>query len=235
MSPRKATPEASGDGAVDLVGLGAAVRAQVNLLPPEVRSRRALGKVKVQLGLALLLVVLLCGLGFVWASFQERGAASDLDAAKDDVQSLMDQQAKYADVPLVKGQVAAAEAARTFGMSTEVLWSDYIAKILAILPPNAKIESISSMMPSPMEAGMVEVNPLADPGVGSLTFTTRSPTIPDAATWIEGLDSIPGFSDAVYSVAEIQDKDGTSYYETTSVVQVNETAFAGRFAEQEAK
>lgn len=234
MSPRNAaTPEASGDGSVDLAGLGAATRAQVNLLPPEVRSRRALGQVKLRLGLGLLVVLLLVGVGFVWASFQERNATSDLDAAKSDVQDLVSQQAKYAEVPEVKGKVAAAEAARLFGMSTEVLWSDYLGRLALALPAGAKIETIVSTMPSPMEAGAVESNPLAQPGVGTLTFTTRSPTVPDAAAWIEALDAIPGFSDATYSVAEIQDDEGTAYYATTSVVQVNQTAFAGRFAADE--
>lgn len=227
-STREAQPEVRPDYAA----LGAPVRPQVNLLPPEVWSRRALGRIKLRLGLGLLVVALLCGLAFVWAALQERDAASDLDDAKAEVQALVDQQAQYAQVPIVKGEVATAESARTFGMSTEVLWRDYLGAIAAILPPGAKIETISSLMPTPMVAGMVELNPLAATGVGTLTLTTRSPTMPDAAAWIEALDTIPGFSDAVFSTAEIQDEDGASYYRTTSVVQVNEKAFAGRFAEE---
>lgn len=225
---REMTPPPLEAGA-DLAGLGAFPWPQVNLLPPEIRSRRTLGRVKLRLGLALLLVLLLAALAFVAAMFDERNAQEELQTQQLEVQRLTEEQAKYAEVPLIKGQIAQAEAARAYGMSTEVIWVDLLRAIQAVTPPGVSIESLTITAPSPILASVAPTDPLATGSIGSITFVGSSPTLPDVAAWLDGLDSVPGFSNAAFSTAEISDDEGVVSYETTSTVQFDESIFSHRF------
>lgn len=218
---------------IDTAALGAFPRPQVNLLPPEIRSRRTLGRVKARLGLSLLIVALVAGLGYVAALWDESAAESDLASAQSEVLRLQNEQTKYAEVPLVKGQIADVEAAREYGMSTEVIWVELLSAIQAVAPENVSIATLTISAPSPTQAAAPPVNPLVTSSIGSITFTGTSTTLPDVAGWLEALNSIPGFSDADFSSAEISDNEGVVGYDLTSTVQIDATVFANRFVATE--
>lgn len=234
MSLTKTAPtqHVAGQG-VDLAGLGATRMPQVNLLPNDIRSRRALGRVKVRLGIALLFVVLVAALGFVGAIMVENAAAGELALKQQEVERLTAEQQQYAEVPQVKSEIAAIEAARELGMSTEVLWGDYLAAIQAVSPDGVSIQTLTTTMPSPTQLPVIASNPLAGQGVGEITFTTRSAQLPDIAAWITALESVPGFHDAYMTSAEVTDQSGVVYYETASSVVVDDTVFAQRFIPEE--
>lgn len=229
---REMTPPPLEAGA-DLAGLGAFPWPQVNLLPPEIRSRRTLGRVKLRLALALVLVLLLAVLAFVAAVLDEGNAQEELETQQLEVARLTEEQAQYAEVPLIKAQIAQAEAARAFGMSTEVIWVDLLKAIQAVTPPGVSIESLTITAPSPILASVAPTDPLATGSIGSISFVGSSATLPDVAAWLDGLDSVPGFSNAAFSTAEITDEEGLVTYETTSTVQVDESIFSQRFTTKE--
>src|ERR1035437_6061044 len=130
MSAKKSSAAvAATAGHVDSAGLGAPRSPQVNLLPTEIRARRALGRVK--------------------AVFVERSAASDLAAKQAEVQRLVNEQAQYGEVPVLKAQIASTESARRLGMSTEVLWKGYLGAIQAVTPADVTITQLATELPSP--------------------------------------------------------------------------------------
>lgn len=227
MSPRAAA--AAPDGRPNLAALGAPLQPQVDLLPPEVRSVRALGRAKVRLGLSLVVVTLLAVLAFGYASFMEKQANDDLATVTARVQDLEAEQAQYAEVPQVKRQVEMVKTARVFGTSTEVMWSDYLRAIEAVAPPGMTIRALTTAMPSPVEAPVSAMNPLAAASVGSLSFTARATTLPDITAWADALETIPGFADAYFSAAQITEENGETFYDVTPTVQVNDRAYALRF------
>lgn len=214
---------------LDLAGLQAAPRAQVNLLPPEVYSKRSLGKVKARLGLALVGVLLLAVAAFVYAAFAEKLAADELAQAQDEVARLQQEQLQYAEVPLVKGYISAVEAARELGTATEVLWPDYLRAVQAVTPEGVAVVELTTEMPGPITSGTPSANPLDSVSVGSITFTGQAATLPDLAAWMEALDRIPGFSDASFSTAELTSEEGVTFYAIVTTIRVDETVFAGRF------
>ncbi len=210
--------------------LGAPTVPQVNLLPPEIRSKRALGRVKVRLAVMLLVVLLVAALGFVYAAFTERDAATELATAQDEAAALVTRQEQFAEVPQVKGAINRTQEARAYGMSTEVMWRDFLFAIQAVTPQGVSFKSLVIDLPQPgMVTGTV-ANPLAQESIGTVTFTGRSTTLPNVAAWLDALDSVPGFSDPTFSTATLTDQNGASVYDVTSTVQVDRSVFANRFS-----
>lgn len=220
MSARTSTPAG--------VGL-----PQVNLLPPEVRAKRGLVRVKRWLAVGLALAVLVAAGGVVMAMLAESAAEAQLAEQQAETDRLVQEQQKYAEVPLLLGQLDQVSAARTFGMSTEVLWPDYLSAIAATAPPGVAIDLLSASAAAPGIPAALPTDALAAVSVANIAFEAESLTLPDTAAWLDGLASIPGFSDAWFSSATVSEEEGLVYYAVSATVQINEQAFAGRFDETE--
>lgn len=203
---------------------------QVNLLPPEVRAARGLQSIKRWLVIALLLVVVLCALAWMYAQSVASSAESDLQAAQQETARLTVEQTKYAEVPLVQRQLAESERAVQIGMSTEVLWTDYLNAIAAVLPEDVSIDTIGVSGATPMTAPVAPADPLQAPSLGQVAFGARSVAVPDTAELIDALNSIPGFSDAfVTSVRTESDEVSGVFYAIQATVQYDTTALSERF------
>ena len=113
---------------------GAPSLPQVNLLPPHVSAKRKLAVVRVWLALALLIVVLLTILAAAATLWEKQSAASQLADIQATNDALLHEQTKYAEAPKALRALKARESARSVAMSTEVLWSPYLAAISAATP-----------------------------------------------------------------------------------------------------
>lgn len=208
---------------------------QVNLLPPEIRAARSLGRVKRLLALLLVVAVVVAGLGYVFALNEASRAQAELSREQDETRRLIAAQAEYAEVPQVLGALEAVTRAREIGSSTEVMWRSSLVSLVETLPDDVSFESITMTSATPMLAPTPPTSPLVAPTPITILFSGRSPVLPDTAEWIEALESIENFQDAYVTSASIteEDDDGvmTPYYEVQGSVQVTEEAFALRFAE----
>jgi len=208
---------------------------QVNLLPPTIHAKRALGRTKRMLGYAMLAVVALIVGGWFVASGQRSAQEQRLVDAQSESTRLVKSQAQYAEAPRVLGQVTTALDARAQGFSTDVDWFPYVQAVFAVLPTDTKITSIAYAGATPMLLPAPAVDPLQVVSSGQLAFTTRTTEYLDTTDWVERLNKVPGFSDAWVSDVTVgsNDKLKDGYYEVTSTVQVNESAFSGRFDEKD--
>jgi Tfp pilus assembly protein PilN len=209
-----------------ITGLGL---PQVNLLPPEVRAARGLVNVKRWLALSLVLVVIVAALAYGFTILLKHNAAAELADAQTETVRLQQEEAKYAEVPQVLGDLARTEQARVQGMSTDILWKQYLDAITAVLPAGVSIDTFTVTQASPWLAAPIGTDALLDPGVGSILFTVRASTLPDSAAWLDGLEKIPGFKDATFSAAALNQTDGAPFYAVTSTVQVVDAALSHRF------
>ncbi|GEK19973.1 fimbrial assembly protein [Cellulomonas xylanilytica] len=207
--------------------------SQVNLLPPGIRARRALGRTKRQLALGLVVVLAVVVAASVAALAQLTLANARLSDAQAETAQLTEQQAKYAEVPRVLGELRRATEAQQLGFSTDVAWTPYIYAVVAVMPVDTKLTSFEMSGATPMLAPEIAADPLQAPSVSRLSYTARSKTLPDTAAWIDGLNSVYGFSDAwVSEVLIAEDEDKNVYYEVTGSVQITEDAYSDRFSSE---
>lgn len=202
---------------------------QVNLLPPEVAKTRRQKSTKRLLLLSLLLVVLVAVLGYGVALYSANEAADDLADAQSETTRLQNEKAEYAEVPRVLNQIELVQNARIAGTATEVNWAQYIEALRAVTPAGVSYESITV---SSVENG-ASMNPFVTDSIGTISFTTRSLVLPDTAAWVDAVEPLPGLSDPWFTSATRTDEDGSLYYLVQGTVNVETSALAGRFIEQE--
>jgi Tfp pilus assembly protein PilN len=229
-------PAAKGGGRRDR-GKGALLAPalpQVNLLPPEVYAARTLSRVKRWLAFVVVLALLIAAGIVVLGMLTEQAAEDELATEQLRTETLLEEQKQYAEVPFVLSQLDNIRAARELGMSTEVLWRDYVAAIAATAPQGMSIDTVNILASSPMELPPAPMTPLDEEAVGTITFTARSLTVPDTAQWVEGLAAVPGLTNAWFSSATIAEEEELAYYSVSGTVQITTEARADRFVEAEA-
>ncbi|AEE46125.1 PilN domain-containing protein [Cellulomonas fimi] len=202
---------------------------QVNLLPPEVRAARGLRTTKRWLVISLVLTVVACVGGFGFALISAAAAATELADAQAETTRLEQEQAKYAEVPEVLDALDQATLARTVGMGADVLWKPYVDALAAVLPAGVSIDTFTVTSNEPTATPVAPADPLQAPSAGQIMFTARSVTVPDSAAWLDGLESVPGFSDPWVSSVMVTDDESGTYYTVTATVQFTEAAFSHRF------
>lgn len=199
---------------------------QVDLLPPEVRQERKLKRTKRLLAVALLAIVLLAVVGWVFAKFTLVAANREVADAQADTAKLTQQQAKYAGVPQIQSQLAAARTALSSATATEVLWKPYLEALRAVTPPNVSYQSLQVTLSSDPTATSA---PLQQPAVGQIVFTANAATLPDVAAWMDAVGQLPGLSDPWFTQAAVTDENGYVYYQVSGSVQITSAALAHRF------
>jgi hypothetical protein len=203
---------------------------QVNLLPPEVNAARGLRKTKRVLLVAVAATVAGCVAVYGLAVSDAGKADDEYTAAQQRTSDLQAKQAKYREVPLVQGQLANATKALRLGMSTDIEWARYLGAITASLPKNISIDSFVVTAPTPMSPITLPADPLGGISFGSIQFTAKVDTLPDAAAWMDALDGVPGFSDSWVSTAQIGEDDTSDiHYAVAATVQLDIEAFSHRF------
>jgi Tfp pilus assembly protein PilN len=206
---------------------------QVNLLPPEVYAKRSLGRVKRWLAVVVVLALLAAAGIVVLGMLTEQAAQEELATEQTRTEMLLLEQQQYAEVPVVLSQLDSIRAARELGMSTEVLWRDYLSAIAAAAPEGVSIETMAILTSSPMELPPPPLTPLDEQAVGTITFTANSLTLPDTAQWVESLAAVPGLTNAWFSSATITEEEELAYYSVNGTVQITVDARANRFVEAE--
>lgn len=226
------TPEGF-TGYLDISSIGAPGAPQVNLLPPEVKSRQAIGGIRLRALLVLVVAILIIGVVTISSMFALASAESEVLEKEARVQVLQNEMAQYSEVPRVKGQLQDAKTAREFAMSAEFAWSDYLRAIQSVAPEDWTLTDFAATIPTPMEDPTMNPNPIGVPSVATITFTGRAATLPDVAEWLEGMATIPGLSDPYVSSTQISEEDGTVYFETIATAQVTFAALESRFGPEQ--
>lgn len=205
---------------------------QVNLLPPEVHASRALSKTKHRLVYVVVGAVVVIVGGYGYGVFDTMTAQSQLTAAQDDARSLQTKVNAYAEVPQVLNQASEVNKARTSAMADDVVWKSYLDAITAVLPAGVSIDSLTITGPDSQTAsgGTTSTSPLDPTGVGTVAFSARSATVPDAAAWVDALSSVPGLSGAtVSSVSVAADEGAAPYYTVTMQASLTSAVLSHRF------
>lgn len=209
--------------------LGGVPRA--DLLPQEVRDAQR-GKALIRKLLAALVGIVLIVLGgYAYGTVRSVTASAMLEVERARTNELLAEQLTYADARRVDTQITDAIIAREAGMATEIDWESYLREIDATTPTGIELTSITIDSISPAESSVVPEAPLQDESVATLTINATSLTVPDVETWLDELEALTGFA----GVAPPVTVSGTEQagFIVAIQVQVNDQAFAGRFAAEE--
>jgi len=205
---------------------------RVNLPPPEITAARTFRRTQAGLGACAVLVVAAIVGVFVLSQRQANQSAENLAAEQSTTSSLQAQQAEYAQVPIVLAQVEAAEAARETAMGSDVLWYRYLNDLASTYPPNVWLGGMTATIGSPTVATVLapsSTDPLATPGIGTISFTGTGLTNPDVASWLDVLAATPGFADASLTSATRAERGGQTVVDFATQVVVTDEAKSHRF------
>lgn len=212
--------------------LAAPAWPQVNLLPPEIREARTLGVVKrwmlVSVGVTTVAVGTVAGVAQVLVA----EANAQLVEAEAETAALLAENQPLGEVVRVQGELETVRTAREYGLATEILWSDYLGAITAVLPPGVRVTTLDYTGQTPLTAAAPSADPLIPAGIGAVSFTALSADLPDVAAWADALDDLPGFRDVRVKTTELQHRGSGLEYSVSGTIQVDDGALAHRFSTQ---
>lgn len=174
--------------------VGAVPRA--DLLPPEVEESRKAKRVRGNSIAAIILALVLVIGAYGGVTVLTLDAENRLAVANERTQFLLTEQSKYAEVRMVTGLLAAAKAGLEVGTSTEIDWQIYLQRIQSLLPPGTVITNFRAETASPLNDFQQPNVPLQGDRIGELSFTARTPGLPQVEQWLISLRELPGFVDA---------------------------------------
>lgn len=205
----------------------------VNLLPASVRGARELAALRRRLALGIAGLAAVVAVGYGALVVQEQEAQALLDEARAETVRLTAEVAQYDEVVEVRSATERVTAARAVGMGTEILWIDVIRSIESVIAQDTTIASFSASGISAAEGGTFAAqDPLGTSGIAAITFSVRTPTLPDTAAWLDALNGVPGLMDATYSSASRTDgTGGPAEYLVASTVQVDVGALSLAYVE----
>ena len=207
--------------------LGAEPR--MDLLPPEVRTRKRVKAMRRRLGGLLLSVAVLVGAGVGASTWYALQSQAELDEARQRTTELLTSQAKYSEVQRVQAALDTTLAARQFGASTEIDWKAYLAGVRARVPSTVTLDTVSVDSASPLVPYEQATAPLQNSRVATIRILFTSPDVTGVPEWLASMATLPGYADSQPAVIT-RTVEGS--YTVDFVLHVNKGAFSGRFAQE---
>lgn len=214
-------------GLVRLVG----TTPRVSLIPPEIGERNRQRGVQRGMRLAVfgVLVVVLAGVAGCW--YLATTAQLALTQAQAETNTLLAQQAEFAETQNALNAIALGEAALSVGGSTEIDWQDYLRLVQDSLPEGVVLDSFNVDASSVTESYPQSDVPLQGARIATLQFSAISPGIPEIPSWLDRLRDLPGFVDAVPG-SVIQRQQGG--YVATLTMHIDAQVYTNRLVAESA-
>lgn len=218
---------------VETLELGSVPRA--DLLPPAARDAIRRRPIVRRLILGVIVVALVVLLAVAAATLVAFTAAAQLETERARSESLLAQQAEFADARAIDAALTESSLARIVGTAAEVDWEALLGEIRATLPDGVLLVSVDGELTTDEAVGagestdpVGEPEPLRQDSIGSFRISATSPTVPDVEAWLNDLESITGFAGIAPPVSVVG-SDGASYTVTIELL-LNEEAYLGRYA-----
>jgi hypothetical protein len=208
------------------VGLVIGGEPRIDFLPPEVKAGKQARKTRRSMGALVLLIVVVCAAGYVFATSLAVQAQIELASAQAETHRLIQQQGEFSEVRTVTGQLTSTANARLVGSANEVMWQAYLAQVVAVLPADTVLDGYTVTSQSATEPAPVSEIPLQGARIATVDFVALFPTLDRAEAVLKNLEALPGFADAWVTSVELMD-DGT--YTASFSLNVNSEVVERRF------
>lgn len=202
--------------------------AQVNLLPPEIAAKRNEGRAKVLMVASLMVFVLLLGAAWFFAYSARTSAEQDLADEQALRPELTTELATYDYVKVVEAQKDNSILARQWAGSSDIIWGDYTAALLKVVPDDVTLTDILMAQGTPFGPAGSDGTIFGLSDMGSLSFTGRAASPELVADFVDAVNSVPGFYDTFIEVSKVGTSDTTEYWEYAGSVRVSFSALSDR-------
>ena len=202
---------------------------RVDLLPPEVRAERRGGVAVRRAWMGVVGAAAVAGIAVGAATLHSIEAQDELLASQADTQQLLLEQGKYTEVRDTQSEITLLTAAQAVAGATEIALPSYLAQIQATLPAGVTVSTISIDQATPTSDYAQSDTPLQGARIGTVTFSARSAELPSVPDWLDGLATLPGYTDATPGSVSLEN----GVYEATVTMHIDQRAFSNRFAPTE--
>jgi Tfp pilus assembly protein PilN len=203
---------------------------RVNLLPPEIAAEAKFRRTRMLLSLVIVGAVAVTGGLYVMASNQAASASDDLASAQATQVKLQAEAAKYANVPKVYAEVAAAQQDLTQAMGQEVRYSYVLNDLSLTLGRVNGVWLTNLAVTQAVDNPSTSKSALGNPSIGTLTFTGEATKHTDVAAWLDGLAKTPYYADPYFSNSAVGQPIGTTpIVDFTSQVSLTDKALSNRY------
>ena len=210
---------------------------RVDLLPPAIKEEAKVRTGRIFLGGSVAAAIVLTGGLYLMASSDVSSAQVSMDGATAKSVQLNSEVAKYAAVPLVYGQVDAAQATLQSAMAGDVRWSIVLNALGVSIPAGVSLtgvkitESASPGQPATSSATAGQDQSLSDlgtAGIATINWNGTATTYEAFATFLQSMSQVKVFGDVfARTVAKLDPKSGAVTFETTAIV--NNRALSHRY------
>lgn len=244
-----ATDENGADARVTAPALpsSAAAFPRVNLMPDTIASEAKVHRAKLVLGIAAAASVALVGGLYVMASADVSSAQEQLDTATARGAVLATEAAKYADVPKVQAEVAAAQTQQYEAMGSEVRWSFLLNNLALTMPSGSSLTGfvgvVSTTPPATAAAPGAKASSAGDlsagstsvlgrPGIGRIVYEGEARGYPNVAAFLDAMAKQKTLLDpyaTFVGVRPVQKDEPSKGFTFTSQAAVSDTALSHRY------
>jgi len=204
--------------------LGGSPRA--HLLPPEVGDRKRGASIRRAVVMSVIGAVVVCGVGYAFASYLAIDAAGRYDEARAETSALLEEQGKYSDLRTLADLQQTLTDARQVGALTEVNWQAFYGRLTPTLPAGVTLSSFVIDAGSPIEDPAVSAVPGTGVGIAKVTMVANTTNLAAVETWVTTLKALPEYGGSIIrSVA----RDDAGQLTVSMDLTLTDVALSNRF------
>ena len=196
-----------------------------DLTPPELVAARSLRVLRKQLAAALVLVVLLCAAGYVWAAQRTSAADDQLATSQATTAQLNAQNSKYSNVVALQSATDSVTNQVATLMSGDVDVATLVQHVAAAAPAGTSFTSISITFSTGQAAAAGAAT--TDATIGTLTMSGTSNRMVDVASYVTTLQGVTGVIDVVPSSNSATNAHGRATWAITG--ELTDKLYTHRF------
>lgn len=200
---------------------------RINFLPGEIQERKDARRRLRALFVLVILVAILCGIGFVYSAQYAAERTAALEQEQNTTLQLLAQQAEYSEAKARADEVALTGQAITHLSHNEVFWRGVILETLGALPSGAKVSQWAVVGVSALEYPQPSAGLFPLERVASIDVHLVANSMTTVTAAVERLSSAPGVIDVNFASAQL-DSDAGGYV-TILTVSFSSDVLQGRF------
>jgi hypothetical protein len=168
-----------------------------DLMPPELQAARKLKGLRRALLAGLVILVLACVGGYVYAMNKHSSAQSALDQAQANTATVRAEQNKYADVTQLRTAATGIQSQVAAAMADDVDFGAFIAQVRAALPGSLAITSLTITIAPNSGSTAPSLSSSAAPQIGTVTLGGTGKSLADLSGYVVKLAALPAVIDVI--------------------------------------